>query len=253
LLGTSNARFWRAQDIVKLYLACLFTVLLSGQYVFADPIGIQRIAHLYSNTESTSAVSVPGANSVLIDDVLVPVARNPSNLPLAITSVTVVVNGTPGDTGALSLWLYPVQRQDGSPGFARTLIGTTIVSYDGAFHPVTFGNRSNPLLTVVPNFAAAPGFGLFFLGLSSGEHGAGWLWADGPDVNQPTAYAHNLDVNRIIRFSSSGPPFPSHISYSLDVQGTPVPEPATSSLIAIGLLVGASCRRRSRRDKTSRG
>jgi hypothetical protein len=133
-------RLDRAEDIVtKPYLTCLFALLLSAQCVFADPIAIKRIADLYSNTESTNATSVPGTHAVLIDDVLVPLARNPSNLPLAVTSVTVVVNGTPGDSGLLSLWSYPVQ-EDGSPGFARTLIDTTTVSYDGAFQPVTFGN-----------------------------------------------------------------------------------------------------------------
>ena len=222
---------------MKLSIACLFTVVLHAQSVLADPI-------LYTNTESTNAISVPGQHAVVIDDVLVPIARDPSLLPLAVTSVTVVVNGTPGDRGVLGLWSYPVQPEDGSPGFGRTLIDTETVSYDGALHAVTFGNSSSVLFTVRPNFAVEPGFGLLFLGLSSGQHGAGWLWADGPDVNGPTSYT---DVGgQITRFTSSGAPFPSHISFSLEVKGTPVPEPATSSLLAVGLLVGTSCRLRIR-------
>jgi hypothetical protein len=195
---------------------------------------------LYSNTQDTQTATGFGGtnNNVLIDDVLVPSSRNLSMRPLAITSVSVFVSGLPGDEDVLSLWNYPVER-DGAPGFARTLIDTASVTLPSfPFAVVTFGNGSTPLFTVSPDDSIEPGFGLFFLGLGSSRV-ANWQWADGPDVNRPTAYNHRLDVDRIFLNTSPGPPFPSHVSYYLRIEGSPVPEPSTLTQIAASLLVGS--------------
>jgi hypothetical protein len=227
----------------------LLVTLASAAGAGADPIALAITSStLYENTIDTGATTGFGGpnNNILIDDVLVPAARNPLNRPLAITSVTVLVSGTSADD-VLSLWSYPVQA-DGSPGLDRALVATAQVTFDTFFKQVTFGGGSTPLFTITPDFTDEPGFGLFYIGLGSSEL-AGWQWADGPDANRATAFNHNLDVNTIFLNTSPGPPFPSHRSQFVEIQGSPIPEPATLTLLTAGLLVGFA-KSRSRKRPT---
>lgn len=68
-------------------------------------------------------------------------------------------------------------------------------------------------------------------------------------MNNPTAYFHNLNVNEIFVNSSPGPPFPPHRSQFMEIQATPVPEPATFSMLAAGLLVSWSSARRLKKRR----
>lgn len=149
---------------------------------------------LYNNTILSGAASGFCNNCILVDDVLVPSARDPADLPLAITSATVGILGI--GSGTLSLYSFPV-ASDGSPVPTPTLIGTIFASFTGAVQTETFGNGSNTLATVEPNFTAQPGFGLLYIGFQAD---ADWLWANGPDANLPTSYLYNgsgifLDVS----------------------------------------------------------
>jgi hypothetical protein len=140
---------------------------------------------LYNNTILSGAATGFCNNCILVDDVLVPLARDPADLPLAVTSATVGILGN--GSGTLSLYSFPV-ASDGSPVPTPTLIDTISASFTGAIQTETFGNVSNTLVTVEPNFTAQPGFGLLYIGFQAN---ADWLWANGPDANLPTSYLYN--------------------------------------------------------------
>ena len=112
---------------------------------------------------------------------------------------------------------------------------------------MTFGGGANTLLTVQPNFATQPEFGLLYIGFQAN---ADWIWADGPDANLPTAFLYHQDTGAIFLNTSPGPPFPPNVTYYLSLDGTPVPEPASLGLLGgaiagMGIMFGR--RRRSRR------
>jgi hypothetical protein len=193
-------------------------------------------------TRFCNPVNTP--DHILVDDVLVPSSRNPFNLPLAITQVTVLVSAAPGESGTFNLWNFPVQV-DGSASLPPGFIASADVTFTSPFEEVTFGDGITTLFTVIPNFTAEPGFGLFFLGLqgSSAIPGAGWMWADGPDVNGPTAYNYDIGSNTLF-LNTSPPGFPPHLSYYLAVS---VPEPSTLALLGLcltALAASAVSRRR---------
>jgi hypothetical protein len=210
---------------------CLIVgTLLSAATAFGDPI--------YNNTILSGAgTGLTGSErSIQIDDVLVPSSRNPSNLPLAINSITLELMATPGASGQFSLYLFPV-KSDGAPDPNFTLIDTKSVTFTSSVQLVTFGNGPGTLFTVDPNFAVQPGFGLFYIGLAASSiPAADWMWANGPDANLPTAYLDNLTAGQIFLNTSPGPPFPPNYSFYMAVDGSPVPEPATLLLMASGLV-----------------
>jgi len=68
-------------------------------------------------------------------------------------------------------------------------------------------NGPGTLFTVDPNFAAQPGFRLFYIGFaaSSIPAGADWVWANGSDATLP-AYLDNLIAGQIFLQTSPGLP-----------------------------------------------
>ena len=199
---------------------------------------------LYNNTIDTHATSgLTGSQAyILVDDVLIPTQRDPLDLPVAITQITVLVSAAPAASGQFSMWDFPVQvnGQVVSPGLPPTLIATTQHTFTNPFEQVSFGNGSTTLFTVTPNFTADPGYGLIYLGLSaSADIVADWQWANGPDFNLPTAYLYNIPAGQIF-LNTSQPGFPPNVSYDLLVQGQAVPEPAPLISLSTGLfgLVG---------------
>ncbi len=198
-------------------------------------------ATLYNNTIDTNASSGLVASPALIifDDVLVPSARDPLGLPLAITKATVEVSGPVGDTTSLSLWTAPL-LSTGIPFGAPILVATQSFTFTSSFQQLTFGNGSAVLFTVSPNATAQPGSLLFYVGLSAAPGPAvDWSWADGPDANLPTAYTYNSSVNTYF-LNTSSPPFPAHVSYSLSLEGNVVPEPSTVCLVLLGVIAACS-------------
>jgi hypothetical protein len=115
--------------------------LLSATTAFGDTI--------YNNTIPSGAASglTGSQRTILIDDVLVPSSRNPSNFALAINSITVELSAAPGDSGQFSLYLFPV-KSDGTPAPNFALIDTTSVVFTSSLQLVTFGTGAGTLFTV---------------------------------------------------------------------------------------------------------
>src|SRR5713101_474932 len=123
---------------------------------------------IYNNTVlSGPATGLTGSDrTIQIDDVLVPSSRDPSHLPLAITSITLDLSAVPGQSGRFSIYLFPV-KSDGTPAPNPVLLDTALVTFTSPFQLVTFGNGSGTLFTVAPDFTAQPGLGLFYIGLEA--------------------------------------------------------------------------------------
>lgn len=202
------------------------------------PVATASAGTLYNNTILSGAASGFCAGCISVDDVLVPSARDPLALPLAITRITVGTLGT--GSVVLSVYSFPV-APDGTPAPSPTLIDSITVDLTGQIQPVTFGNGSTTLLTVQPNFTAQPGFGLLYVGFQAN---ADWVWANGPDANLPTAYLYHQDTGAIFLNTSPGPPFPPNVSYYLALDGTPAPEPASGAVLGAAILVLCGSRRR---------
>jgi hypothetical protein len=187
---------------------------------------------------SGPATGLTGSDrTIQIDDVLVPSSRDPSHLPLAITSITLDLSAAPGQSGRFSIYLFPV-KSDGTPAPNSVLLDTALVTFTSPFQLVTFGNGSMTLFTVAPDFTVQPGFGLFYIGLeASSIPAADWLWANGPDANLPTAYLDNITAGQIFLNTSPGPPFPPNVSFYMKIDGTPVPGPASIVLFGTAMFV----------------
>ncbi len=219
---------------------------------------------LYDNTNLTQAVSGIGpltqcgpggcmqGISIYFDDVLVPLARDPTGAPLAIQQVTVGVGGPPG-LNSFGLWTIPV-LPNGSPALPpqQVAVANVMIGPSGTQN-LTFGNGAATIFTVQPDFTADPGYGLFYIGLNSSTVGAGWLWANGPDFNLPTAYFYNGPANQLF-LNTSPPGFPSNLSFAVQIQGVVVPELSSVALLAtlLPILVCRSMTARSKRKALTR-
>lgn len=206
-------------------------VILTGMILSA---GTALSNTIYDNTTLTGAGTSISSNEIIIlDDVLVPSSRDPSHVPISIKSITVDVGGAVGQSGQFSIYLFPV-NSNGVPDGAPVLINTTFATFTSPSQLVTFGSGASTLFTVNPNFTAKPGFGLFYLGLVSSSIGAGWQWANGPDMNLPTAYSYQISSGNFVLLTSGGPPFPPNFSTYISIAGAPVPEPSTVFLFGTG-------------------
>ena len=194
---------------------------------------------IYSNIILSGPVTgLTGSDrTIQIDDVLVPSSRDPFHLPLAINSITVDLSAVPGQSGRFSIYSFAV-KSDGTPAPNPVLLDTMLVTFTSPIQLVTFGSGSGTLFTVNPDFTAQPGFGLFYIGLeASSIPAAGWLWANGPDANLPTAYLDNITAGQIFLNTSPGPPFPPNVSFYMQIDGAPVPEPASIMLFGTAIFV----------------
>jgi len=82
----------------NLKIVILTGIILSASTALSDTI--------YNNTTLTGpAVSIASNEIIILDDVLVPSSRDPSQVPISIKSITVAVSGAVGQSGQFSIYL----------------------------------------------------------------------------------------------------------------------------------------------------
>jgi hypothetical protein len=181
----------------------------------------------------------------LLQRILIPVARNPSNQPtLDVTRVTVSVHTTQLSGGNVVLY-HAAAADDGTPignpadSDRPFLFYSEFVDNNGQLDPqdqlITAGDGSTPLFNVHLNRNIVPGYDVFWLGVSFAPvfTEIGWNRANGPDVASNVLYRYDLFTGT--QGSGTGGP------YYLQIEGNfAVPEPSGFALVGIGMaaLIG---------------
>jgi len=201
---------------------------------------------LYSNTSLTGPIIGIGSSG-LFDDVLIPSSLDPKNYAIALTRVTVAVN-PPVGTSVLDLW-WTRANDDTTPGDTPVLVASSLITASDSLPTlIRFGDGVTPVAIVGVNSTAVTGFQLMYLGLTGS---ASWLYASGPSTHLSTAYVRSTPPpapGAYFPILPSQVPF-DDISFYLDVQGFPIPEPSSVTLMDIGVvcfLFGAAGRRGSK-------
>lgn len=217
---------------------------------------------LYSNTTQTGSRFNPGTGGdplgsgsqqdITFDDIPIPAARLFGADAVDITRITVGIRRAPTAPATdLSLfWATAstlVVAPDTELDLPFTPIATTSLAArsDVAFitELVTFGDGVNTLFTAPLNNTLFDGYGTFLLGLQfSNDHtDNGWRLTSGLDVNGNVMWIFDTDVaNPEGSFDFGGSPA---ATFYIVVEGNPVPEPTSLTLLAIGGIVALGRRR----------
>ncbi len=234
-------------------------------YELTGTTGSLDAAVLYSHTTETGSRFNPGTGGdplgvgvqqdVTFDDIPIPNARLAGLTSVDITKITVGIRraGTAPATDinlffatATTIVTPPDTELDlpYSPVGTVSLLPRSTTSFITEL--VTFGNGTDTLFNVPLNTTILPGFGTFMLGLqfSNADNLNGWRLTSGPDTNANVMWIHDTDLTDPEgSFNFGAPPNPA-ASFYIVIEGNPVPEPASLSLLCvIGLL--AARRRRS--------
>ncbi|MBK8268009.1 MAG: PEP-CTERM sorting domain-containing protein [Planctomycetes bacterium] len=235
-------------------MAALLAVASSAQAAIVYDASIQTGFRTNVGQAGFFTGATADSARVNFDDVLIPAATLGLNTLLEVTKVTVGIRQVAGApaTDVLVSWttftttpIAPDSHID-SPG---SLIGTQSLGAAAAAVTsiVTIGDGITPLFTAPLNLSLIPGFGSFALGvqLSSTSNLNGWRNTT-PAVGFANANQaawmydpnHTATANTEVLYSfgvpsASVPPS----TYYIVIEGTPVPEPTTLSMLAIGGLM----------------
>lgn len=207
---------------------------------------------LYQDTTPAGFGAPLSPEFIYLEEVLVPVARNPNHYgAIAVNQVTVQVSMNLPLTESVSLFWAPAGNDAlGTPTptlsgiFSNDVASGTVTgpAMGTSTTTLTFGTGATPLFTAPVNSTSVPGYDLFWVGLSgSGSPEDGefedWVGASGPDFNRDQAFVY--DEFSSMKTAAAG-------SHYLIVNGEAVPEPRTSVMLALGLAALGVTLRRSR-------
>jgi hypothetical protein len=211
---------------------------------------------VYSNTSPIPYIANPGRGGiisgtgvqqdVLFDDVPIPDDRLFGRDMLEVTRVTVGV-GRIADAPPVDATLYwatattTVTHPDTQLDAPGHLIGTGSVT--GTAPPQTFitelvviGDGVSTLFTVPLNRTMFSDFGTFLIGVqfSNDDMRNGWRLTGGPDLNADWFWQYDTDrpIPEVVT-----PERPQFATFYIEIEGRPVPEPATLGLLAPGALL----------------
>jgi hypothetical protein len=242
-------------------LAALLAVASSAQAAIIYDASVQTASRVNVGQAGFFGAGDTGSGArVIFDDVPISNATLGLNTSLQVTKVTVGIRqvGTvaaPAPATDVSVFWTTFNSGAVAPDtqidIPSNLIGTTNIAAStvGVTTLVSFGDGVAPLFTVPLNTTLIAGFGSFGLGVNlSNINGAnGWrlttpavgsanaggaVWAHDPAQTSGLAGA----PTEIGPFNFGAPPAPAATFYIV-LEGTPVPEPTTLSLLAVGGLM----------------
>lgn len=234
-----------------------------GPYQFTGSGATLESGMLYTNTIETGSRFNPGTGGdplgsgtqqdITFDDIPIPAARLAGQNAIDVTRITVGIRRA-GNAPATDINLFWSTATTGPTAPNTELnvpffpVGSQALAArsEAAFitQLVTFGDGVNPLFTASLNDTLFSGHGTFMLGLqfSNGDALNGWRLTNGPDLNANVMWLYDSDVTPetgSFNFGTGGP----SATFYITVEGTPIPEPASLSMLACASLLALRRRR----------
>lgn len=212
-----------------------------------------QAALLYANIRDTTIPSFGNLDEgvVMLDDVAIPVDRLNGPYRIIVKKVSFDVYAPVAGVSRCFLSYTKAERVNNVVGVTlppTPLTALNITSRANQRQRISIGNGVNPLFSIdlLPVTALGKSYGLFYFGLAFNRplNNIGWVTAEGPDYNDNSFYGYygNGDRRNGLKRFYGG----VQASFNLEIEGDPVPEPAT--WVTLLALCGMCAKRRARRN-----